>query len=516
MSDASLFDPVAASSDHDPTWVVVTNRSNIIEWLSSSLTVPRSAYEKYYADSLQLAETVVPAVAAPVGAELVADAEAEIGMFCVLAEVSPDAVTILEAERIGVVAPTTLAAVRSLHVREDGHRREFLARRFDNVDIGRLDVHVSPHLFAAADEAVDVARVRAAMAGSAQPASTIPWELADRLGGARTLAVRAVAGDAAHIRSIVTAAAGEPLKRSRRKAREVSDWFTVSPALSTYAAKKTTTFDERLYLAAAAALLGRERRDAIDAGAVLAEIDEVLRRDSHVTGADRERWNEARDWVDAVLVGDSAFTRFRSADARTEKALMLALIRADAHGVLSWAEEDIRAHADDLMLAAVFVGLMTGRKTLSWELRGEQLDVALAAKELTDCGFGSVSPSVSVAEHAESVDIEVDGVAIRSVGRPPRPLSDVLDELDSQDAAFGAALIDFCRRHQLGSAVTTTISLEGEAQVRPRTHGMDVETKGFPSLETRVDLAALGLCIAEATPEVIADLAALVKQAPRR
>lgn len=512
MSEASLFEPAQSPPDEGIRWVVVTNRSNVLEWLSSSLTLPRSAYEKYYTDTLEILDDAVPLVAAPVSADLVAHAESELGTFCVLAEIPAEAVTTADDSRVGLLTPTTLDVVRALHVRTEDHRREFLARRFDNLDIARIDVHVTPDLFDGMD-GVDARQLPRTVTSPEVKKPAIPWDVADRLGGARALALRAVSGDVAHVGAVVSVLIGEAPKRGRRKPKAVPEWLAVTPALREFAPKKTSVFDERLYLAAAAVLLARDRRDALDPAVVLAEVDRLLDADASIATADREHWRKARDRIAGVIDGDSAFTGFRSEEPRTEKALLLALIRSAPHEVLAWAEEDIGAHNDDLLLAAVFVGLTAGRKTLSWELRPAALDLALAARELEDCGFTASAHASAAVERDGELVIEVDGVVTRSLALPPAPVASLLEKLDLSDAKLVAALVDFCRRHDLGRAVTTTISVEGEVQLRSRAKGIEIESRGFPRIDPRLDITVLGQCLVDASPEALADFRELLNRA---
>jgi hypothetical protein len=514
MSGASLSEPAQSSVDERTPWVVVTNRSNVLEWLSSSLTLPRAAYGKYYRDTLEFLNNGVPVVAAPVSRDLVAHAESEQATFCVLAEIPADAVTTVDGRRFGLLAPTTLDVVRALHVESEDQRREFLARSFDNLDIGRIDVNVTPELFDGVD-GVDAAQFRDELTRSAVEKPAIPWDAADRLGGARALALRAVSGDVAHVRAVVSMLIGEMPKRTRRKPKAMRDWLAVTPALREFAPKKTSIFDERLFLAAAAVLLAGDRRDALDPSAVLGDVDRLLDSDSSIATADREHWRKARERIAGVIDGDSAFTRFRSEEPRTEKALLLALIRSEPHEVLAWGDEDIGAHNDDLLLAAVLVGLSAGRKTLSWKLRPAAIDLALAARELEDCGLAAPAHTSAVVERDGELLIEVDGAVARALPLPPRPVTSMLEEIDLRDPEITAGLLDLCRRHDLGRAVTTTISVEGDAQLRSRAGGIDVESRGFPRVDSRIDTMALGQCLVDASPEALADFRELLNRAPR-
>jgi len=120
---------------------VLTNRRNLIEFVSGMVIRPVEALTKYYTDPLELTPGAVPVLTTPVPDELVELAESSGPDVCfpVLIELPEK-----HPKRVPAVC---LTRPLILHFRTEYERDEVLARSYDNADLTGTDSHVSPHLF---------------------------------------------------------------------------------------------------------------------------------------------------------------------------------------------------------------------------------------------------------------------------------------------------------------------------------------------------------------------------------
>ena len=510
MSDATLFGPapdIAARGG----WVAVLDEANVLEWLSSRLLTPKAAFVKHYADVLDVRDDLVPLVRSSVAGGLVAVASSGASGACVLVEVDEAAAIPVGDPRVAVLAPVTFDSVRALHMRSEQQRAEFLARRYENVEVDGLPIEISPELFAG--RAPGEEDLRRALRGVARVRTAVDHALADRLGGGRLMAVQAAADDRA-LRGLVQALLRiPPAKPSRQRARTPADWLVLGPALRRPSARKTASFDRQLYEDAAAEFLLRDRRGVLDPNAVVAAVDARMRRRATLSQDDRERWAKARTWIEGLLSGTRPFNRFRSAEFRAEKALLLALVRSEPTEVLTWREEAIGAHADDLLLAAVLVGLAHGRKTAPVAMRPRTLDEALARRELFDL-FPTLEhaprePVVEVDETAHGRCLSLNGMPIRQLPEQARTTA-LLASLDLTAPGLQDGILAVCRRKGWADLVRTSVRFDGELQVRPRAGATEIQGAGFPHVSHRVDLAAFRQRLMADADQVVDELSAAV------
>src|SRR4051812_34284096 len=96
----SLFQ---AKEDARP-WLVLTNRSNVVDYIASGLVRPKEGLEKYYVDLSDLVSLRVPVVLGPLSPELTAHVAERPTQFPVALELVAEAITPTDDGRIGSVA----------------------------------------------------------------------------------------------------------------------------------------------------------------------------------------------------------------------------------------------------------------------------------------------------------------------------------------------------------------------------------------------------------------------------
>jgi hypothetical protein len=471
--------------------VVAMCRSNVLEWLSSGLITPKAAFDKYYEDSLAIRDDLVPVVRGPVGGDLLTVERHDAGNFPVLAELAEEAVTWVRDERVGYVARAPLGAVRALHFRSDRDAREFGARMFDNLAVDRVAYRVSPDLFAGGESSLSTASLARDLRGVRPIEPAVAYGLADRLSGARAMALVAASGSTKTLRWAVGLAFGPRTERPpRRKLTSPEDWIPLTARLAEYKVPAVAGLDERIFRAAAATFLDVDYSNVGDTGAILAAIDRRLKQDKTIKDADRSKWEAVRDRITTVLDGAEAFTGFRSDGFRMEKPLLLALLRPEPTRVLTWTVRQTRAGAMDLVVAALLVGLVHGRKSLPVGLRPPSLDELLARRELDDLDGRDVEFRTELVDGDAGLTLRVDDVDVQTVEKPPPTLVEMLDALDVRDATVVAALARAAITRGWHHTVTTRVAIPNGSRFRARDAAIEIEVDGVlePQFLLRADV----------------------------
>ena len=219
MTDQLLLQDNALGAD--ARWFVITNRSNVVDFLSSALIRPRVAMRKYYPDTLQLTEGAVPVVRRAASSELLALVGDRPLQFPVLVELRADMLSGTRDPRIARITVETIAAVIGIHLESEDDRQELTARNFANVAWDRVPIHVSPELFSGGDVMPEDIQSAFSAEGSG-PTDHTQFSLEDRLGGARLLALHAAPRDPVRFESVARIVFDPPRRRRRGKAA-VSD-----------------------------------------------------------------------------------------------------------------------------------------------------------------------------------------------------------------------------------------------------------------------------------------------------
>jgi hypothetical protein len=464
--------------------MVATCRSNVLEWLSAGLVTPKAAFDKYYEDSLAIRDDLVPIVRPPVGEDLLEVEGSRTGNFPVMVELDDAAVTWVRNEEVGYVARGPLGVVRALHFRSSDDADEFGARVFANLTVNRVPHRVSPALFAVG---VPSTETIAEDLRSVRPVSpAIPFRLADRLSGGRTLALSAAIASVESFEWVVNLTFGPRVERPpRRKLKRPEEWVTLTASASKYALPKNAELDERIFRAAAKTFLDVDGSQIGNTPALLEAIDALLAQDEAVKDADRARWSTATRHIRSVLQGDDAFTGFRSRGFRSEKALLLALIRPTPEGVLAWTLEETQATPTELVLAAMLVGLAHGRKALPTSVRPLPLDDMLARRELDDLDDHAVEyPFEVVDDGAGGVTFRVEDQDIRTVEKLPPTLVELFEAIDFREEAVGTVLTRAALERGWTDTVTTVVVVPTRARIEARRSTLELTMDGVPELRS--------------------------------
>jgi hypothetical protein len=475
-------DEVPGPATSPPT-LIVTNRSNLLDFLSSGLLRPRSAMVKYHPDTLELVNGVVPVVSAPAAAELTELSTEHPTRFPVIVEVDPEAVRPTKDARIGFLQVAALDAVRRVHLATVEDREELTARRFDNVDWSRLEYHVTPALFTGGD--VTTNDLRQALGAEKPRVTPRLFELEDRLGGGRLLALHAAPRDPIRVEHIARLAFEAPRKRGRRKTTALADWLRLDESLAVYRPVKVAGYDERLFLAAAAVCLASRRTDSWDGLRLVDEIDRHLDADANLRQDDLARWRKAAERMRAILNATQAFRGFDAREYSTEAAVLLAALRGGVADVLGWKAEPIGGDPWNVTVAALLIGLVHGRTVIGMAFRDRPLDESLAMLE-RDRLIGSTDKrTVDVvvgasASHEPLLFVDVDRRRVLSVAQEAPSTTEIVGRLDFEDPSTLGRLLEIAAEQGWDDAVKTTIRFKGSFDHQPVASGSMITVHGAP------------------------------------
>ncbi len=337
---------------------VLTNRRNLIEFISGMVIRPVEALTKYYPDPLQLTPGAVPVLTAPVPDELVALAQSSEPEFShpVLIELPEKHPKRVPAVRL----PRPLV----LHFRTEREREEVLARSYDNADLTGTQSHVSPHLFTGGASFNPRRGLR-----RRKPLETGIYERLDRFLGALTVLAMACGTEGQ------LADAGEVFSRTTLLPgggewfTELRDWLLDAPGDSAA---------ESVLFRSAVNVFGRS--DPTRAMGRL-EVLAAIRQDAELAddGEDQEahELNRQLDMVEKVFRGEREFESFNEGGSSAVKAILFALLDQRPDQLCSDAAR-VNATGDVLAGAAVLCGLFQGRRRLALGLRDDRYDAFLA------------------------------------------------------------------------------------------------------------------------------------------
>ena len=455
---------------------VVTNRSNIVDFLSAGLLRPRAAMTKYYPDTLELADRSVPVILGPPSEELVELATKRPTQFPVLVEVDPDAVRPTDDDRVGYLTVETLDRVVRVLVESDDDRDELTARRFDNVDWSRIDILVSPDLFRGGT--VTGPEVRAAITSQSEACVERDYELEDRLGGARLLLLQAAPRDPVRLEHVARLVFEPALPRGRKKTSAIADWLRLDETLADYKPVKSAGYDERLFRAAAATCLTLRREDSWDGVRLVDEIDRLLVADTALRAGDRKRWAAAAERIRSIVDARRTFQGFRSAEYTTETAVLLAALRGGIDDVLAWGEEAIGGDRWSPAVAALLIGLVHGRTAAGSSLRDRPLDEILATIERDRLLGNPADRSVEVAAEGDGLSVEVDGSRMLSVEQATASTIEMVRRLDFDDQSTIGRLLEIASAQGWDDAIKTTLRFNGSFEHHVATQGSEITVRG--------------------------------------
>ena len=352
--------PAGESEAARRVWIL-TNRRNLIEFVSGMVIRPVEALTKYYPDPLQLTPGAVPVLTAPVPDELVTLALSSEPEFCfpVLIE--------LPEKRPKRVPAVRLLRPLVLHFRTEDERDEVLARSYDNADLTGSESHVSPHLFTGGRPSNPRPGLR-----RRKPLETRSYERLDRFLGALT--VLAVAcGTEAELTNPEEVFSRETLTSGGAAWFAVlRDWLLDGPG---------DPAPESVLFRSAVDVFGSSDPDkAMGRAEVLVAIRQDAEWSDCEDGEEKQNLDRQLDMVEEVFCGDRDFESFKDGGSSAVKAILFALLDQKPGKLCSDATR-LNATGDVLAGAAVLCGLLHGRRRIALGQRDDRYDAFLANVE---------------------------------------------------------------------------------------------------------------------------------------
>jgi hypothetical protein len=455
---------------------VLTNRWNLIEFLTRRLVVPREAFTKYYPDLLELTPGSIPVVSTPMSEELVNAATGGAG--------DPTAQSFpvfIEFPDLPVGAPRVLRleAARAIHFRNEQELIEHRARPYGATPEGP-PLKVTPSLFTGGDQ-----QPTQLADGPAPFDPELSTRLADldRYTGAVALCAaispmtergaaavaRLIDGDnwsdstapwLATTRQLVL---GDPVNLAG-EADDVIHQVVVDRLLADESAGDPDAFLDRVRE-------GLAGRDALD-------------RDTE----------QALTHISRVLAGDVDFEGFRSEGREVLRGLFMFMLRSTPQRLLPWATSTSGAGEPAVLTAAFYCGLTIRRSGLDLEYRPEKLDVALADLEAwaLDAAASRRPQPVRVApdssDGAAAHSLTCGDTVLSSIPSPLVPLHRVVASADSEKAEIRAACIELAREQEWGDLVESVIRTSDGYRNPPGEHLLILP--GFVEVALRIDHGA--------------------------
>ena len=392
---------------------VLTNRWNLIEFLSRRLIVPSDSISKYYDDLLRYVPGRVPIVSAPASDELVSAVSGDDEVvFPVFLELKP-------RWEPGTTTAVPFDDVISIHFRTDRDLEEHKARKFSNVGISPPLV-VTPQIFAGGAQTL-------ADIGEGQPRTrkrqTVALQRASAWSGALIVGLAAVVSDA----NVESASALARLLDGRPwgRLKAASHLRALTPMRSGRPPRPGRDLESCLF----SHIIERFAADGLPGDPV-----EFVRSLPDQVDID-ERSARALGKICAILDGEVEFKPFRRTGSPVAKGLLVALLRRNPERLQPWATDVARADPVSALTAGALLGVAAGRHTLPNHMRTPELDLALANVELA----AMTSTSEPGRSDVETRQIDPNGLVkhrIRLDGfpdinlseQPPSALNDLLAE----------------------------------------------------------------------------------------
>jgi hypothetical protein len=523
MSDpveATLFelsakdDAAAPAVDEAPTAVpgpvlLVTNRYNLLEFLSAGLVLPQPAISKYYVDLLQLAPGRLPLVRGPVHSTIVEQVSSEDPTaFAVALEVDPALLgdstvparaatagrSALSAEEADIWAPAgvlPLGAICAIHFRSQEELDEHTAREYENIE-SSIPLEVSPGLFEGGSVSLDELGAFLAELDDVSSDLGDRLELSDRVTGAHCLMLFAAPADLATLRQLVRFVVGKPAPKSQAQKGAVPGWL--SPELLSGRATSAGGVDAALFGACCSVLRAIDRQAAWRALDVLNRVEKAV-EEYELAPEDLEEIKRNLRPIASILRNERDFKPFEhGAGLDAAKAFLMVLLRPEPGRLFSWNVNESGADESVTILAAALVGLLRGHKKLSTEYRNVALDRFLAERVAVQTAAtvpDAVKPMVAGEIVVEAAPPSESSEAERAIVRlgsqvlveklvPTPGLLETLKGADLQDGSVRLIAIDLCREMGWTDCVQSVVRAAG-GEILPEAKGKFV-TFRFPGL----------------------------------
>ena len=383
---------------------IVTNRWNVLEFLTRGLVVPSDGFRKYYSDLGRMSPQRIVILRAPLSPSVVSDVTSEdretaFPVFLELDSASSqgegpaltgDGMPLESSQiadpRASAWAPSTvfdLDAFSALHFRSEEEREEHTIRAGDYANAVALNIpnHVTPHLFAGAGVELDQL---SGWLGSLPPGEFTRRRLeeADRLGGALLGGVAATPGSKQHVQLAIRLLE-DPSASPGKPARDGSpEWLSGwKPGARTSKASDSNTL---VFHAACSVLssidLTKEWRGT-------ETLEKIVQRVSK--RANLESLAPYLDYMRDVLGDRATYDPARQVtDGEVLRSLLMVLLRPDLERLLKWFPES-GGTASERMTAGFLSGLIAGRTMLPSSVRSPELDGLVRRRERIALGVES-------------------------------------------------------------------------------------------------------------------------------
>lgn len=471
--DATLFDeaddpevePVAQSQAGVAVGPVVflTNRYNLLDFLSSGMIVPKGAISKYYEDLLRLSPGRIPLLRGPVDQSLVdvVTAEDETA-YPVLLELDPEVVEIVSgpvlpgsasrslADPAAVswapVGAIPIAGVLRTHFRSQDELDEHLARDYENVPNVVAPV-VTPELFGKGAVQLEDLIGFVEGVGPADDGLVSYLDRADRVAGARLGALAGAPPDASALRELLRMMS--PRTGRRPKTSVLPDFLSAAVADRK---PEDLDADGALFAAAVDVLARVDRSSSWRPVEILRSVESML-EEAKPSPEDAAEFELNMKPIEGVVRNERDFEPFGEGGLVSAKALLMVLLRPDVERIIEWPTEESGASDAVQVAACALAGLLRGRKRMSLELRPGGLDDLmsrlivreLSAGALSDLRVASIGDA-SVEEGDESVWISVGGTVVLSKEKPPPTLAELFMTADFEDSSVRDVAVAICRK----------------------------------------------------------------------
>jgi hypothetical protein len=472
---------------------VLTNRWNLLEFLSRRLVTPLGTFPKYYDDLLRLTPGTVPIVRAPLSEELVSACSTpdDPAIFPVFLEVD---------DAIGEDPPVIeMTHVVRVHFRSQRDLEEHTARAFENVPAGPSLV-VTPTLFSGGTTTVaDIER------GERKRPTEIVERLTrlDKFTGGVCVAAALGDGDAGEASAIARLVDGQ-------RWRDASAPWLQRAAADAHATSMSApdSLNARLFDALYTRLLAVDTLG--DPLRFVRSVDEEMRDDP-----DRDDLAPALKRVADILDGEADFERFKPKGDAVVKALLMLALRPDPAALSAWTSTENGADPETRLTALFLSGVLSGRRMLSLAFRPEPLDLVLTHLEAERAHKGDVY-RCDVSEEGDARVVTCNGDEIARVSVPPAPLAALLSDADLEKPDVAKACAELAARHGWIDIVTTIVEAPTGFTVTSSGH---IEIAGLPTIRRRVDRDGLLERVADPATAVGPEadrLRELLAQAPKK
>lgn len=446
----------------------VTNRSNLVEILSSGLLTGRSGFQKYYPDYLQYAPDRVPLFAGPLDESIVEaiDEQGPEDSFPVILEVDPsllsqgkidalsnggEEISVEPGNPSGSVwaAPAVIPrqAIRSVMFMTEEAHQDFVSRPYENA---RTDAPP----FRSGDEVCGPGQVT--YEEVAEWLNNLPELDAlgdgsirreDRVSGGVLTAIVAAEEEGHYSQPLLDLMRGEFFEVEREGPSALPVWFRqpLRPEDRRHISNLPKDHDSCLFRAVVDELLDVDLSERWNNEEVLNAIKNRF-AETEVDEEGRDYILKQFDYLSDVIRARRRFDGFNEGGSDVIKSLLLVLVRPEPSRLLSWSREDTGANTPIMVTAGLFSGIILGRKRMPADLRPSEIDdrlAWLAADRLRE-EYGVYGPSDSV-----------------PATRPVDPI-DVLLRADLEEEEPRQVALEICRKAGWDDCVSTILIPPGD------------------------------------------------------